>query len=370
MNEIISLSTILAAIVYILIGFMIHIGLSKNYQKTSYRPKVTVLVAARNEEKNISGCLDSLGLQNYPSDLFQLIVINDRSDDNTRQVIQEYENKISNLQLIDIVEDQNGLKGKINALAQGMDHVEGEIILISDADCRVSPGWISEMVTFFTENIGLVGGLTKIEHPERKPTFFDNLQTLDWFFLQAIASGTAGIHLAVSVLGNNFGFRKSVYDQIGGFASIGFSLTEDMALLNSILKKTKYKVAYPLQSENMIHSLPLNNMQDFFQQRKRWLSGGKKAPIWGWILMSTAFIAHFLIVTNLVITNFTLPVVTGLVIITGIDLSLIWRVSAISGSKKLVKYFFPFEVFYYIYSLIVALSIIMPGKITWKERRY
>jgi cellulose synthase/poly-beta-1,6-N-acetylglucosamine synthase-like glycosyltransferase len=370
--DILSLATFSITIVYFLIGFFIHVGLSKKYQRTSHKPKVTVLIAARNEEATISSCLDSLWKQDYPAELLQIIVINDRSSDNTRQIILEHKNRKSILKLIDISQDLNGLMGKMNALAQGIDHADGEIILVTDADCRVPVGWITEMVSYFTEKIGLVGSLTVIAHPENEKTgkIFDNIQTLDWFFLQAIASGTAGIYFPVSVLGNNFGFRKSVYDVIGGFASIGFSLTEDMALLNSIIKKTDYKIAYPLQSGSMIQSLPLNHIRDFFQQRKRWLFGGKKAPLWGWILMFTSFIAHLLIVLNLALTNFTIPVITGFAFIAGVDLSLIWRVVKKSGSKKLIRYFIPFEVFYFFYSLLVALTMILPGKIYWKERSF
>jgi len=368
--EIISLTTFYISILYFLIGLLIHFGLSKRYKRTSDKPKVTILVAARNEEATISDCLENLGKLNYPPDLLQRIVINDRSMDNTRQIILEHQKRTPTLKLVDISEDMNGLMGKMNALAQGMDHVEGEIVLVTDADCLVSPGWVSEMVSYFTDKIGLIGSLTVIKNPEEKEKFFDNIQTLDWFFLQAIASGTAGIHLPVSVLGNNFGFRKSVYDMIGGFTAIGFSLTEDMALLSTIIKKTDYKIAYPLQSDSMIQSLPLNHIRDFFQQRKRWLFGGVKAPMWGWVLMFTSFIAHLLFVINLICTNFSLPVITGFVLITFIDLSLIWRVSIKSGSKKLIRYFIPYELFYYVYTLIVTLSMILPGKIYWKERSY
>jgi cellulose synthase/poly-beta-1,6-N-acetylglucosamine synthase-like glycosyltransferase len=368
--DILSLATFSITIVYFLIGVFIHLGLSKKYRRTSHRPKVTVLVAARNEETTISSCLDSLWRQDYPTELLQIIVINDRSSDNTRQIILEHKNRKSILKLVDISKDLSGMMGKMNALAQGIDHADGEIILVTDADCRVSTGWVSEMVSYFTEKIGLVGSLTVITHPEKTGKIFDKIQTLDWFFLQAIASGTAGIHLPVSVLGNNFGFRKSVYNEIGGFASIGFSLTEDMALLNSIIKKTDYKIAYPLQSDSMIQSLPLNHIYEFFQQRKRWLSGGVKAPVWGWVLMFTSFIAHLLIVINLILSNFTIPVIIGIVLITVIDLSLIWRVITKSRSKKLIRYFIPFEIFYFFYTLIVAVSMILPGKIYWKERSF
>jgi cellulose synthase/poly-beta-1,6-N-acetylglucosamine synthase-like glycosyltransferase len=333
-------------------------------------PKTTILVAARNEEKYLPACLDSLGRQIYPSDLLQIIVLNDRSSDNTRHIVLEYKKRFSSIELIDIEDNQNGLEGKMNALAQGMDNAKGEIILITDADCRVPDTWVSAMVAYFTESVGLVGSLTVIDQPGEKTQLFDRIQTLDWFFLQAIAAGTAGLNLPVSILGNNFGFKKSVYDHIGGFRHIGFSLTEDMALLNTISEKTEFDIVYPLNGETMIQSIPLKHIRDFFQQRKRWLSGGLKAPFWGWVLMSASFMVHLLTLVNLIMLNFSIPVISSLFLIMVIDLSLLWRMILKSGYTKLMRYFIPFEVFYFLYTIFLAISVILPGKINWKERSF
>jgi len=368
--EIFSFITLLIATLYFMIGIFIHKGLSKKYQRTPHKPKVTILVAARNEERHLPACLDGLGQQTYPSELLQTIVINDQSTDRTRQIIINHKEQIPCLVLVDIIDEKDGLKGKMNALAQGMEQAEGEIILISDADCRLPKTWVSEMVSYFTEEVGLVGSLTVIDRPGKEFQFFDRIQTLDWFFLQAVASGTVGNRLPVSVLGNNFGFLKSAYDKIGGFRSIGFSLTEDMALLNTILKRTEYRIAYPLHKGSMIQSLPLNNFREFIQQRKRWLSGGLRATIWGWILMSTSFLAHLMVLINLCLLNLTTPFFIAFVLLTGIDLSLVWRLIVISGGKKLVRYFMAFELFYYFYTLILSVAIFWPGKIYWKERSF
>ncbi len=369
-TDILSLLAIFSATIYFIIGILIHFGLTKKYERTNNKLKTTVLVAARNEEKYLPACLDSLGNQTYPPDLLQIIVLNDRSTDHTRQIALDYKERFPSFEMVDIDDDQNGLKSKMNALAQGIEYAEGEIILITDADCRVPDTWVSEMVTYFTDRVGLVGSLTVIDQPGKRFHLFDRIQTLDWFFLQAVAAGTAGINLPVSVLGNNFGFKKSVYDKVGGFGSIGFSLTEDMALLNTIVKRTEYNIVYPLERGSMIQSMPLNNFRDFFQQRKRWLSGGMKAPIWGWVLMSASFIAHLLIVVNLISLNFTIPVVSGLVIITGMNLSLIWRLKLKSGLAKLTRYFILFEIFHFLYTIILAISVFIPGRIYWKERSF
>ena len=368
--DILSLLLLIGAGIYFFIGFFIHVGLSKKFLKTNHKPKISVLVAARNEEKNLSACLDCLGKQTFPADLLQIIVLNDRSTDATRQIILAFTERFVHFELIDITDDQNGLKGKMNVLAQGMDHAEGEIILITDADCRVPEGWVSEMATYFTKNIGLVGGLTVINEAGKKSDLFDSVQTLDSFFLQASASGTAGINLPVSVLGNNFGFKKNIYDQIGGFRNLGFSLTEDMALLNAIAAIKTYHIVYPLNRGTMIQSLPLPHLREFFQQRKRWLYGGLGASRWGWLLMSISLLIHLLIIVNLLLINISTLVILGLLLKLLIDFSLVWRIMFKSGIVKLKKYLIAFELFYISYTIILAIGLLFPGRILWKERSF
>jgi cellulose synthase/poly-beta-1,6-N-acetylglucosamine synthase-like glycosyltransferase len=369
-NTLLPIISLLMSGIYFLIGIIIHIGLAKRYKRTIRMPMVSVLIPARNEEDTIAACLNSIKKQDYPSQRLQIIILNDRSSDETRNIVLDHLANLPDAKLIDISDDLQGLKGKMNVLAQGMIHAQGEIILITDADCQVPVSWVSQMVSYFDENVGMVGGLTAIQDIENTSKLFNRIQTLDWFFLQAIAAGTAGAGLPVSVLGNNFGFRKSVYDEIGGFSSIGFSLTEDMALLNTIKRKTNYKIAYPLHHKSMIESIPLSNFHEFIQQRKRWLSGGLDAPFWGWILMLTSFLAHLLILINLITLNFSIFILNSFIILTIVDISLIWKVSKLSKSRKLIRYFIPFEIFYYIYSIILAVVLFLPGKIYWKERSF
>ena len=112
--------------------------------------------------------------------------------------------------------------------------ISGEIILVTDADCQVNPGWAEAIVAHFTPETGMVGGVTLLEYPKDDSGFWARLQALDWLFLQAIASGMTGAGRPVSILGNNFAFRRAAYDETGGFRRIGFSLTEDMALMQAI----------------------------------------------------------------------------------------------------------------------------------------
>jgi cellulose synthase/poly-beta-1,6-N-acetylglucosamine synthase-like glycosyltransferase len=362
--------TLTLAAFYVLIGLLNHLGLSKKYPTTTAKPFLSVLVAARNEEANIAECLTSLEELQYPRELLQVCIINDRSTDQTNQIASTFCDRLNHFILIDVDNEINGLQGKMNALSQGLDQAKGDIILITDADCRVPLTWAEEMSTYFTEGTAMVGGLTIIGDERNNSRFFNRLQQLDWLFLQSIASGTAGIGVPVSILGNNFGFKKSVYDEIGGFRSIGFSLTEDMALLRTISRATKYQIAYRLDRENTVRSLPLENFKEFYEQRKRWLRGGLRVNFWGWTMMLTSFVAHFMIVGGIFIFPLSSLLYLAILAVLLTDISLIWRTTRRIKLKGVLSFFPLYEAFYIFYSILLAINLFYRSPINWKQRTY
>ena len=142
------ISTILfVAIVYFLVSLILHAGLSSKILKIKTKPTVSILIAARNEEMLLPKCLESLTKIDYPLEKLKIYIINDSSKDATEEIAKEYTNRYKHFQLINISNKLPGLDGKMNALCQGIDHTDGEIILITDADCIVPPNWVSDMVS-------------------------------------------------------------------------------------------------------------------------------------------------------------------------------------------------------------------------------
>jgi 1,2-diacylglycerol 3-beta-glucosyltransferase len=358
------------ALFYLIIGMLIHTGLNKKYHRSALQPFVSVLIAARNEEETLAQCLDSLAGSDYPRGKYEVFIIDDRSSDQTSTIARAYCDRFKNFKLYQIHDELNGLGGKMNALAQAIDLCTGDYIMITDADCRVGKRWLSGMVAGFTERTAIVGGLTLIRKSARHMSIFESLQALDLLFLQAIAAGTAGIGKAVSILGNNFGFRRSVYEAIGGFRQIGFSLTEDMALMQHLVSYRDYRLTYALQAEVMINTKPLSGLRDFYAQRKRWLSGGKKSSTWGYLLMSTAFFAHIMILSAVLFGFWTTSLLILILAVGLIDFSLIFTLVRRSGQKGILKFFPLFELFFTGYSLSLAVQLLWPGVIDWKGRKY
>jgi cellulose synthase/poly-beta-1,6-N-acetylglucosamine synthase-like glycosyltransferase len=262
------------------------------------------------------------------------------------------------------------LLGKMNALSQGIKKSTGEIILVTDADCIVPPGWIKEIVSYFKDNIGLVGGMTLLSQGSSQERFYDLLQAVDWIFLQGIAAGSAGIGLPVSVLGNNFGFRRKAYEEVGGYDELGFSLTEDMILLKAIVSTTDWQVIYPLSPVSAIYSKPVENLKQFYHQRKRWITGGKEAPIWGLFLMILSMVTHLFVFLLFFVSALNLPnlLIVGILFLS--DFIFICRLLNRFNLKKLLIYFPVYEIYYFSYTLIFAILMTLPTQISWKDRSY
>jgi len=363
-------------ILYILTAFYLKRSRNPQKRKPARLPHVVVLIAVRNEEKYIRDCLQAFEQQTYPEDHFLVTVIDDQSTDSSAKIAEEICKKNINFKLHPVREERYGLKGKMNALEQALDDTDAELVLITDADCIVPPSWIETFVEYFAENTGLVAGLTLLQPgykrnvPQKSFSLFQKVQTLDWLFLQLVSSYASQAGRPITVLGNNFGFRKKAYDQTGGFKNIGFSVTEDYALMEAIRRQGSWKICHTIDPGNTIFSFPLQSLKEFYNQRKRWISGGRKSGLWAYFLMLLSTLLHFLLLSSLLLSGFyTLKVIFWLsVLIT--DFMILSPELDRSGLKPLKKYFLIFEVFYIFYSIVFAVLALFPSRVTWKGRSY
>ena len=112
--------------------------------------KVSVIIPARNEEGHIGQCLDSILKQTYPSHLLEIIVIDDHSSDRSAAIVETYANRgVRLLSLSKKIAGEPGLVAyKKKAIELGIDQSTGELIITTDADCTVPPGWLSTLAAY------------------------------------------------------------------------------------------------------------------------------------------------------------------------------------------------------------------------------
>jgi cellulose synthase/poly-beta-1,6-N-acetylglucosamine synthase-like glycosyltransferase len=252
-------------------------------------PMVSVIVPARNEEQHIANCLESIARNNYPIDKFEIIAVDDRSNDNTANIIKGLSEKYLNVKLLQVFHPSTeiNLQGKPGALQAGIDIAIGDILLFTDADCIVGENWIRTITDVFQDkSIGLVCSFTYIDGKK----FFDIYQSIEWIYMHALGAAGIATFQPLGCFGNNLALRRSDFMKFGGFRGIEFSVTEDLALLQTMIANNK-KARHLCNPDSKVITAPCKTIKEYLSQHHRWAIGGLNL---GWratffILSSVAF---------------------------------------------------------------------------------
>ncbi len=327
-------------------------------------PKVTVLVAARNEEASIEDCIVSLLNNDYPNHLTEIVLINDSSTDKTGEIMRRYAESHPNIVYVSIEMESLTQRGKAHALAEGIKKSSGKIYLFTDADCRIPSQWIRKQVSYFDASTGIVGGFTRL----RSWNWFTGMQALDWFFLYTVAAATTGLNKPLTAVGNNLCVRKKAYDDTGGYENLPFSVTEDYILVNAVKKTGKWKIRFPMDPETLIQSNPCPDSKALYRQKHRWASGGGDMEILGFLFFIPVFLLCILIVL------FPIPgIISSLVALllkTGVDCIFLFKTLKTFKAIGLYRYIFHFEILNIAYVLLLPFQILFSRQVIWKDRRY
>lgn len=365
---IITILFIIIALLYFALHLYLYKGLKismnlKGNEKSF--PFISVIVAARNESDNIARCLNSLKAVNYPSDKFEVIFVNDRSTDNTREIIEKSIQGRNNFRVIDSDEHHNEkLKGKINALNSGISVSKGELILMTDADCTVNKNWLRHYAKYYSPDTPMICGFTMII----PFNLFGKLQSLDWMYLQGLASASSGINMQMSCIGNNLSISRKAYSETGGYPGIRYSVTEDLSLMQSVQKQNKGRILYPLTPGDYAATLPCKDIHELTRQKKRWFRGGLKINSLGYISGFLMYVINLFLLTGFIIapTGIYLLLI-ALKFIS--DWIIIYPVAEKFKMKNILWNFILFEIYFMIYGLLLPFTFITGKEINWKERK-
>jgi len=342
-------------------------------QNAADLPFVSVLVPARDEERFIADCLESLTHQQYPVDRYEIVVVNDRSTDSTPQIIRSYMEEHSMIKCVTIDSNSSGLTGKQNALNEGLKVCSGDIILNTDADCIAGPLWVRRTVSSFTPQIGLTIGFSTTYSRDDFNVLFSGLQSLDMLFLTDAAAGAIGINIPISCSGRNLAYRKRLLDDIG-YLGMGYTITEDAALIQTVAKHTNWEIAVAYDKDAAVLTSAEENIRQFLSQRVRWVLGGRAIKSWSQLPLHTIFLFHLCLAISLLLMFFTrgfmAVILFSVISKTALDLVRCWRVCKEFGRTDLLKLFVPYEVFMVSYSILAGLGSIFVRGVRWKGEFY
>ena len=239
------------------------------------QPLVSIIVAARNEAQNIRNCLAALKRQSYPRAKLEIIIVDDRSEDGTAELVRREAKADGRVKLVQISEPCQAMAPKKRALDRGIRSASGEIIMVTDADCLPGENWVQAMIGYFEQDVGLVAGFSPLEGRATN-RIFHRLMMLDSLSLACVAAGSIGMGVPLTCNGRNLAYRKKVYEQVDGFSRIGHFISgDDDLFLHQVRDRTDWKVRYATDPQTTVPTSPPQHFAAFLNQRIRHASKGK-----------------------------------------------------------------------------------------------
>jgi cellulose synthase/poly-beta-1,6-N-acetylglucosamine synthase-like glycosyltransferase len=328
---------------------------------------VSVVIPARNEADRLPDLLHSLWLQTYPKKNFEVIIIDDDSSDNSLSILKKYQDDHQELN-IQILTGHPQYEGayKKQALTQGIHQAKGEIILQTDADVILPPQWIERMVNAFDEKTVLVAG------PVRYITnnVFTNMQALELAGLVGLSASGFAMNRPFLCNGANMAFRKSVFEEVGGYEGINHIASgDDMLLLQKIQLLYPYCMSFVWSADVIVDTYPCDTISEWWMQRRRWVS--KSLAYLNFSTILTHFIAYLyhigLIAVFFMSDDWSVLLTIWLTKI-GADAIFLNFVCQFLGRSKWLRWLLVAECLYPFYVMLVGLSAILLKKYEWKGR--
>ncbi|MFQ6608819.1 MAG: glycosyltransferase [Fidelibacterota bacterium] len=234
---------------------------------------VSVVIAVRNEEKTIGTLLTQLSNQDYPTEKYEIVVVNDQSTDSSGNIITEHSRYNEQIKYVEIDHVPNDWAPKKWALNQAAQIAKGDILLFTDGDCNVGTSWISSMTSPFHDNsVGMVSGPSPLVSTDL--TYIGKMLLLDSLAQDALAAGAMARGIPLTCSGRNLAVRRQAFNSVGGYEQSKGILSGDDDLLMHRLNSAGWKIKSVLTPEATATSAPPDGIGAFIQQRLRFASKG------------------------------------------------------------------------------------------------
>jgi cellulose synthase/poly-beta-1,6-N-acetylglucosamine synthase-like glycosyltransferase len=239
-------------------------GTKPSQQLSKDKPGVSVIICARNEERNLMEHIPVIMEQDYPD--FELVVVNDSSWDDTEAILKAMQVRYKNIHVVNLDEEKQNMQGKKFALTLGIKAAKHDYVLLTDADCTpLSDQWIASMMSHVSETKNIVLGVS-LFHKQKgwlnKIVRFDSLMTATQYV------GFAQSGKPYMGVGRNLVYHRDLFFKVGGFKNhYSIASGDDDLFINQVATNKNTSVAI-LQHEQTI-SAPKKTWQSWYTQKRR-----------------------------------------------------------------------------------------------------
>lgn len=332
---------------------------------------VSIIIPVRNESKNIENLMQCIDNQDYEKNNFELIIVNDSSEDNTVSTIEDFKRTSTlNIIIIDLKERSNNSSPKKRAITEALRIAKGELIITTDGDCTMNSKWLSSVVRFYVKtNAYFISAPVSFITENRGNwlgKFWNYFQVIE--FGSLVGSGACSIKLGSPNMcsGANIAYRKSIFEEVGGYeGNEQIASGDDEFLMHKIASRFPDKIQFLKDYDSVVETQSHETIQSFFSQRKRWASKWRFYKNW----QPTVLAIYIAIINGITVW----AILTGQfwLVLLKFSTEFLFLVSVVTFFKKpKVVLYLPFtQIIYPFYVFIMAIAAQGKNEYVWKGRR-
>lgn len=333
--------------------------------------KVSILIPARNEEANIGPLLKDIMAQYYPPELMEVIVIDDYSTDRTADIASSFKG-VTCISLSDFTEGKFLNAYKKKAIEIAIQQSNGELIITTDADCRMCQYWVRSIVRYYeTYRHQLIASPVLFTTDN---SWFQTFQSIDFTAMQGITGALSATHSGTMCNGANLAYTRKAFNAVNGFNGIDdIASGDDMLLMHKIEQRFPRKTSYLKCKDAIVYTSPMPTLKTFLQQRTRWASKAntfedKRITA----VLAIVYLFNLLFPVLLIASFFNNQSISAFIFLwllkTALEVSLLLPVSAFFHKKKELTYFALLQFIHIPYVLYAGLRG-QTGTYEWKGRQ-
>lgn len=349
----------------------------KTFELADLKPKTrfSIIVPFRNEAKHLPALLESISQLNYPSGFFEIILVDDASEDDSRKVLEKFLRTIgspgTNIKTINTIRTTNSPKK--DALTLAISKAKYNWIVTTDADCVLPKFWLDSFDEFIqNQNPDFIAAPVTYQQVHG---FLQNFQLLEVLSLQGATIGGFGIKKPFMCNGANLAYRKESFLILNGFnGNSEIASGDDVFLLEKALKHPSTKVAYLKSKHAVVTSSALNTRSEVIEQRVRWAAkSGAYNNLFG------KFAGFIILAQNALLLACLFLLLIGIISLKeffyifiikfSIDFLLVYKTAAFFEQKNHLKHYFLASLYYPFFSVYVGFIAVFKG-FKWKGRSY
>ncbi len=361
-------------LLFLLFGFR-KIPTYNGRQAKDFR-RFSIVIPFRNEAENLKQLFQSLTQLKYQKGHFEIIFVNDASEDNSVALCEEFQNKHPELNIRVIHSVRKTDAPKKDAITTAVEMAKNDYVLTTDADCKVPKNWLLEFNSFLEEtSCRMVAAPVKIGVKENeKGGFLKIYQQIDFLSLQGATIGGFGVEKPFMCNGANLCYEKSSFKEVNGFlGNENIASGDDLFLLEKFQKR-HFKTGFLKSNRAAVFTLAQPDLRSLFSQRIRWAAKTSAYNnFFGKLVAVSVFLMNFFLVAGalaVALGYFPEKVFLFFFLVKfNVDFFIIYKTSIFFGSEKSMKNYFWCSFIYPVFSSVVALLSLFSG-FRWKDRSF